>query len=285
MNYPKNPGVFLAFSSALAYGLGDAGVRLMVEAVSVWGLVFLRGLLGLVATIFIAGLFGKKLWGENIRLLSLIGLSSFLASCLTFTAFSRIPLYQALAILYLYPILSLGLAALINGEPISAGDGLKAFLALGGCLLLIWPDEAAGLIFDFGHPAGLTGCLLYSLSIVLARRLGSANSGLEPLFHYSLCCVLLVPLLALFFGQGLNLEPNLQAAQGLLVVSLTALGQFFGFAALRWLPAHTVGTIGTLEVVIGALFSWLFFHDPITVRAFLGGGLILAIALSIRAKA
>jgi len=285
MKHTKNPGFFLAFSSALAYGLGDAGIRLTVGAVSVWGLVFLRGLLGLVVTTFIAGLFGRKIWGENIRLLLLIGLSSFLASCLTFTAFSRIPLYQALAILYLYPILSLGLAALINREPISAGDGLKAFLALGGCLLLIWPDETAGLIFDFGHPAGLTGCLLYSLSIVLTRRLGPANSGLEPLFHYSLCCVLLVPFLALFFGQGLNLKPDLHAAQGLLAVSLTALGQFFGFAALRWLPAHTVGTIGTLEVVIGTLFSWLFFHDPITVRVLFGGVLILVVALSTRSKA
>jgi len=284
MKYLKSPGLFLAFGSALFYGFGDAGVRLTVGGVSVWGLVFLRGLIGLTLTSFLAGFFGKKLWGDKVRLLSLIGLSSFLASCLIFTAFSRIPLYQALAILYLYPIISLGLAALINREPISAGDGPKAILALVGCMMLVWPDEAADLIFDLGHAAGLAGCLLYSLAIVLTRRLGSVNSGLEPMFHYSLYCVLLAPFLALLFGQELNLKPDLNAAQGLLAVSLSGLGQFLGFAALRWLPAHTVGTIGTLEVAIGALFSWLFFHDPITARALFGGSLILGVALSIRTK-
>jgi drug/metabolite transporter (DMT)-like permease len=216
--------------------------------------------------------------------LPLIGLCAFLATCLTFTAFSRIPLYQALVILYLYPILSLGLAALINREPVSAGDGLRALLALGGCLLLVWPDEAAGLVFGSGHVIGLAGSFLYSLSIVLIRRLGTANSGLEPLFHYSIACTLGALPLALIFGQELGLSLNLEAAQGLLVVSLTGLGQFLGFAAVRWLPAHTVGTIGTLEVLIGALFSWLFFHDPMTVRALFGGGLILGTALSIRPK-
>ena len=282
---PRNPGLILAFSSALAYSLGDTGVRLTVEVLAVLGLVFLRGLAGVVVTTVAARFLGKKPWGANIRLLTLIGLSAFLATFLTFTAISRIPLYQALVILYLYPVMSLGLASLINGEAVSAGDGLRAFLALGGCLMLVWPDEAAGLVFDFGHPVGLAGCFFYSLSIVLTRRLGSANSGLEPLFHYSLHCVLGALLLALFFGSGLNLKPDFQTAQGLLAISLTGLGQFMGFAAVRWLPAHTVGTIGTLEVALGALFSWLFFHDPMTVRAISGGCLILGTALSIRARA
>jgi drug/metabolite transporter (DMT)-like permease len=68
------------------------------------------------------------------------------------------------------------------------------------------------------------------------------------------------------------------------VISLTGLGQFLGFSALRWLPAHTVGTIATLEIAIGALFSWLFFHDPMTVRAIFGGSIILGAALSSRAR-
>jgi drug/metabolite transporter (DMT)-like permease len=281
----KNPGLVLAFSSALAYSLGDVGVRFTVEALSVLGLVFMRGLLGVVVITIVARRLGKKPWGANIRLLALIGLSSFLATFLTFTAISRIPLYQALVILYLYPVISLGLAALINGESVSAGDGLRAFLALGGCLLLVWPDEAAGLFIDLGHPAGLIGSLMYGLSIVLTRRLGSANSGLEPLFHYSVNCVLGALLLTLLLGSELNLKPDLKTAQGLLAIGLTGLGQFMGFAAVRWLPAHTVGTIATLEIAIGALFGWLFFHDPMTVRAILGGCLILGTALSIRAQA
>ena len=282
---PKNPGLILAFGSALAFSLGDTGVRLTVEALAVLGLVFLRGLAGVIVTTAVARFLGKKPWGANIRLLTLIGLCGFLATFLTFTAISRIPLYQALVILYLYPVMSLGLASLINGEAASAGDGLRAFLALGGCLMLVWPDEAAGLFFDFGHPVGLAGCFFYSLSIVLTRRLGSANSGLEPLFHYSLHCILGALLLALFFGAELNLKPDFKTAQGLLAVGLTGLGQFMGFAAVRWLPAHTVGTIGTLEVALGALFSWLIFHDPMTIRAILGGCLVLGTALSIQARA
>ena len=267
----------------MAYALGDTGVRLVTGEVTVLGLVFLRGLLGLSVTAVLGRLYKRRFWNANFRLLSLIGLCAFLATCLTFTSLSRIPLYQALVILYLYPILSLGLAALINKEKIAAGDGVRALLALGGCLMLIWPDEAAGLTLDIGHLAGLAGSLLYSLAIVLTRRLGSGNSGLEPLFYYSLFCVLGTMPLALSLGQEIGLQPDMAAAKGLLVVSLAGLGQFLGFAALRWLPAHTVGTIGTLEVLIGALFSWLLFHDPMTARAIFGGLIILGTALSIRA--
>jgi drug/metabolite transporter (DMT)-like permease len=284
MKYQKNPGLFLAFGSAVAYTLGDTGVRLTVGELSVWGLVFIRGLLGMAGAATAALLLRKKLWGANFRLLSLIGLSGFLCTSLMFSTIVRIPLYQAFVILYMYPIFSLILAALINGEKISAGDSLRAFLALMGCLFLVWPDESAGLTLDIGHFLGLAASLCYSLSIVLTRRLGSDNSGLEPLFHYSLHCALGAIPLALLFGQGLGLNLNLNSVAGLLVATLSTMGQFLGYAALRWLPAHTVGTIGTMEVALGALLSWLFFHDPMTARAIFGGGLILGVALSVRPK-
>ena len=286
MSANKNPGLPLAFGSALAFALGNVGVRLAVDEITVWGLVFLRGLLGVAVIAAVALWHKKQLWGGHGRLLSAIGLCGFLSTACTFTAISRIPLYQALVILYLYPILAIALAAAINGEKIFAGDILRAFLALGGCLLLIWPDETAGLALDIGHLVGLTGSLLYSLSAVLTRRLGQANSGLEPFFNYSLWCSLgAIPLsLVMPGGNGLGLESWFEVGTGLLAVSQTALGQFLLYAAVRWLPAHKAVVIGTLEVAGGALASWLIFQDPITARAALGGVIILSVALSARAR-
>ena len=286
MGKKKNPGLFLAFTSTLAYTLGDIGVRLVIGDLTPLGLVFLRGLLSLATAIIAARILKRQLWGRHWLLLSISGLFFFMATCSVFTAISLIPLYQVFVLLFMYPLLAIFLAWPINNEKIVGRDVFKACLALGGCILLLWPDKAAGLSFSFGHILALFGSLCHSVSSVMVRRLGEANSGFEPLFHYGLYCVLGTVPLAWLLGMDLGLlRGGLEGtAYGFVTVSLTSLGLLLNFAALKWLPAHQVGIIGTLEMAGVALASWLLFQDPITARAILGGALVLAVSLSIRSR-
>lgn len=280
----KNPGLILAFASAITFSLGNIGTRFMASEMSTWGLIFLRGCLGVALVWLVAGRLKKTLWGNNWKSLSLIGLLGFLSTSCTFTAIYRIPLYQAMVLLYLYPAFAIVLSALINREPVYLRDGLWVALAIFGCVLLIWPDEAAGLNFQIGHLIGVLGSFLYGLGFVLARRLGAANSGLEPIFHYSLWAAVGAIPMAYLFGAGLGYQSGSAIMAGFLVGGLASLGQLMGYAAVRWLPAFKVGVIGTLEVFGGALASWLIFDDPMTARAAAGGFIILFVALTIRSR-
>ncbi|MDR1921868.1 MAG: DMT family transporter [Candidatus Adiutrix sp.] len=277
-----DPGAALAFGSALAYCCLNVGVRFMIDELSVAGILVVRGLVGVIVTVMAARAFKKRLFGGNKKLLLLIGLCGSLSTICTTTAIARIPLYQALVLLYLYPALSVVFAYFINSSSISLRDGALAALAFCGCLVLIWPDSSAGLALDPGHFIGLGGAALYGLGFVLASRLGDENCGLEPVFYYSLWSLigLFAAIAALDLPTGLGGARPVGAAVGLAVIALTAM--LMGYAALRWLAPYKVGVIGTLEVFGGALSSWLIFHDPITFRALIGGMIILTAALKLR---
>jgi drug/metabolite transporter (DMT)-like permease len=281
----KNPGLILALASPLAFTCFNVGVRLITaDTLSIWGLLFLRGCIGATLVYLVARALKKSLWGRNRGLLMLIGLSGFLSTACTTTAITLIPLFQAVVILYLYPSWAIILSALLNQESVQLRDALGVALALFGCILLIWPDESAGLSLKAGHLVGLLGSFLYGLGFVFTRRLGDDNSGLEPIFHYSLFAALGALPLSLAFGAKLGISSVAGIWAGLALGAVGSLAQMMGYAALRWLPAYKVGVLGTLEVLGGVLGSWLVFNDPMTARAVLGGALIIFVAFGIRPK-
>lgn len=278
----SNPGLSLAFGSALAYTCYDVGVRALIGELSVWGLLLLRGCLGVLVIGFLARLFARRLWGQRTSLLLAVGGSAFMASVCNATSLSSIPLYQALMIIYLYPVFTLLLAAPFNGEQVRRRELGLVGLAFLGSLALVWPDEAVGLDFSIGHLIGILGSFLYSVSQILIRRLGPGNSGLEPMFYYSLFALLFSTPLALLFGSHLGIGRLSGLGAGLLLAALGIAAQLTGYAALRWIPGFKVGIIGYLEVLLGGLVSWLIFSDPMSPRALTGGVLLVLVAIRLR---
>jgi drug/metabolite transporter (DMT)-like permease len=279
MFFIKNPGIILAVFSAIAFSLGDIGVRSLLGSgqgdLTVWGLVFLRGLLGLLVLSILAKKRKTKLCSPVWKKFLLIGFLGFCSTSLTFTAISLIPLYQALVILYLYPVMAMLIAFLLKMEKLDRFDPFWVVLALAGCLLLIWPEKNVAFKLELGHIAGLTGSFCYALSFILTRRLGKLQSGLEPMFFYSLCCALAALPIAYLLGTTLNINSVQLVLSGLLVGGLTSFGQLLCYLAVLWLPAHKVGVIGNLEVFVGALAGWLFFKERLSLAAIIGGLIIL----------
>ncbi len=115
----RNPGLLLALGSPLAYSLQNVWMRFQLDgSVTVWGLLLMRGLLGLAAMGLAARLLKKGLPSRNRRRLLLTGLSSYLSTICIILAIGNIPLYQALVLLYLYPALSVPLNYFLNGAPV-----------------------------------------------------------------------------------------------------------------------------------------------------------------------
>mgnify|MGYP003701367733 CR=1 FL=1 len=274
----SNPGLGLAFSSALFYTSYDVGVRSLIGDLSVWGMLFLRGCVGLTVMLVLARIFSRPLWGRQTPLLLLIGFFAFGSSICNAISLSSIPLYQALMIIYFYPVFTLLLAGPVNGEPVTGRDLTLTLLAVAGGMALVWPDQAVGLEFRPQHIVGIGGAFLYSLGQVSIRRMGPGNSGLEPIFFYSLYAFFLAVPMSMIFNVELGLNSFGGVGGAFILATLGISAQLSGYAALRWIPGFKVGIIGYLELLIGGFISWLVFSDPMGLRA-LAGGMIVVFAV------
>ncbi|MDR1295866.1 MAG: DMT family transporter [Deltaproteobacteria bacterium] len=276
MSSPHKKGLILAVSSPLAFSFFNAGVRVVSEQMSVLGLLLIRGCTGMLVIAAAARLLGAGLWPPDKGRLALIGLSGACAAVCNTFAFTMVPLYQALVILYLYPSQAVLLAAVLYGEKITKKEVLGVAVAFVGCVVLVWPGGAAGMSFQLGHLLAFCGGGFYALSFVLTSRLGDENSGgLEPIFFFLLFCAVVSPLVSLVTGIGPGVDGLPEFWRGCLVGFLGTAGQLLAFAALRFLPPYKVGVIGSMEILGGALFSLFLFRDPMGVQSIVGGVLIL----------
>jgi S-adenosylmethionine uptake transporter len=200
------------------------------------------------------------------------------------TAITLIPLYQALVLLYLYPALSVPLAWLINNERCGLLEIVGVGVGFVGCALLVWPDQASGLEFNLGHLLSMWAALMFALASVLIRRLKEDNDGLWPLFSYSFFGFVCAWPLAKLLGIPLGFSDLGEFGQGALLGLIGSMAQLISYAALKYLPAFKVGVIGTLEILGGVFAGWLIFHESLTLRALLGGVLVLYAAFGFREK-
>ena len=276
-------GLLLAFAATLAYCGLNIGVRQYSdEGLTVWGILGVRGLLAVAAAVVAARIFKINVWGSNKGLLILLGFFSFLGNIFLTSSLTVLPLYQAVVLIYLYPAMTIPQNYFINGSKVSRRDlGLLALTFI-GCLILVWPDTAAGLNLSKGHLIGFLGAFFYGLGFVLARRLGNDNSGLEPIFYYGLWAVIFCSVGIFVLGQNTGLNSPANYGQSVGLAFLAIFGLLATYTALRWLPPFKVGIIGTLEIFVGALASWLIFDDPMTIRTVIGGMIILYTALKLK---
>jgi drug/metabolite transporter (DMT)-like permease len=214
----------------------------------------------------------------------MVGLVSALSTVCTTTAITYIPLYQAVVILYLYPAFTVLLSIIFRVDKITLRAFLGVAAAFIGCVLLVWPDEVAGLALSWAHGLGVLGSFFFAATLVLIRRLGQGHSGLEPFLFYCLASILVAYPLSHLFGSGLGIDSLSEVGRGAALAAIGALAQLMAFAAVKYLPPYKVGIIGTLEVLAASLASWLMFSDPFTFRAGIGAAIIIYAAFGFSAK-
>jgi len=165
-------------------------------------------------------------------------------------------------------------AFLFFGEKIGMRRAVALLIGFVGVVVLA-TGKLSGLSIGPAVLAGALASLLYGVGVNLVKRhmtgLPPAASGAATLGSGA---VLLAPLAITHWPQ----TPVPMLAWG----SALALGMVCtGFAFLLYYRLiYRVGpalasTVTYLIPVFGALFAWLFLHEPITARMLLAGGLIL----------
>lgn len=274
-------GVLLAVTGTFFYGFLGLAIKFSGESsATVWQIMAGRGLLGILLVTLIARVFNIRLITGDTKGMLLIGLFNFTGSALITVALTSIPIFEALILWFLLPAWTTLLAVRFLGERITAVIALCLLMAIGGAVVVLWPEEGAGISgLSWGHLAGLFSALSAAVGFICIRR----YSGHHPLSHFfHFCVVALVAAGILQLFQDTPYVPPVMALSGIAVAGLLGgLGQMMIFAAVKFIPPGAVTVISMGEIIVAAVGAYFLFNESVTLAVFCGGGMIIAAAFGI----
>jgi drug/metabolite transporter (DMT)-like permease len=284
-------GVALVLASAAMFGINGAVSKLVLRAgLDAPQLTLLRaagaflGLL-LLSAVLRPGVRRLRVTRGELPLLIVYGLSGFfLVPMLYFVAINRIPVGIALLFEYTAPLLVALWARFGQRRQVRPRlwGGLALSLAGLACVAEVWGDlrlDALGVL------AASVNAVLLAAYYVLGAR-GVANRDTLSLTTWAFGAAAVAGLItrAVTAGAG-GWEPVTGTEAGVPVALLCAYVVIFGSivpyllvaAALRDLPATSVGILGMAEPVIASAFAWVTLggSEALNAAQLAGGGLVL----------
>lgn len=291
-------GVMLGLLSALAFSSSGPFAKPLLEAGWSLGatLVLRMGLAAMVLTPWLVRALVREpaLLRRHGAVMVALGLTG-MAGCqlFYFAALQRMPVAIALLVQYLAPVMVVGYAWLRTRVRPSALVVTGSLLAMTGLVLVV---DVAGAQFD------LTGTLLALGAAVCAAAyfllLDRASDDLPPLALASaglwvgaaLIGVLVLTGALPFHAPAVEvLLAGIGVPSWLAIVWIacgaTTLGYALGVLAVPRIGARVASFVGLAEVLFALLFAWLLLGETPTIVQTLGGTLIIAGVVAVRADA
>jgi S-adenosylmethionine uptake transporter len=218
---------------------------------------------------------------EMLPINALRGATIALSAFLFFWGLSVLPLAEAVTIAFIAPLMIPPLAALFLGERMQAGNVAAGLIGFTGVLVAVGVDPSAiGADRLLGVAAVLLSAFTYALTIVITR-LRAAKDGpsvlsllgaIFPLCFLSPFLIWQVPA-AQWLPRGIDwLWVGLAGLTGAIAL------QFIARAYARS-EAQLLAPFEYTALFWAALFGWLFFSEPVSLRTWAGAAIIIAACL------
>jgi S-adenosylmethionine uptake transporter len=271
-------GVPLAFLAYAAFAFSDASVRLLDGAFSPFQVTFTGALLGLVALPFVRttgdrmrDVFSatrRSLWVARAIGSSVSGISSVVA-------FTRLPMPEAFALIFLMPLLVTLLSVVFLKEHVGRWRWAAVGIGFVGVLMVLRPGVRA---FDLGHAAALICALSSAIVIVLFRAGGSSEKRISML-GAGLVGPLVINGVALLWLDAFRWpgahEAALLASYGLLAI----LGQALLMLAAQRVAVSRIAPPQYSQMIWAVGLSYLVFHQSVDAPTFAGIAVIIGAGL------
>jgi drug/metabolite transporter (DMT)-like permease len=179
-----------------------------------------------------------------------------------------------------FPVFVAFLEPLFFQEKLQLIDILRALLALTG-IIILQPhfelnERTQGILW--GIASGGT----FALLTLLNRRFVRQHSSMTITLYQDLFAAVALLPFVLAAGQTVTFRDVFLLA--VLGVLCTAVAHSLFIAGLHGISARTASTIACLEPVYGTFLAVLFLGEELTLRTFLGGVLIVGVALHATVK-
>ncbi|MDO8705684.1 MAG: DMT family transporter [Sulfuricaulis sp.] len=199
---------------------------------------------------------------------------------------------RVLLLFYLSPLWATLMGWLFLHERITRTGFASLVIAMSGALLMLW-NPILGAPWPQGKAdwMALTAGFAFALSNVVTRKLQDVSIEAKVLSVWSGVMIVGVPMIVI----GFVIDPDsirMPHPSGSILVSAVALG-LFGILLMTLLvqygvthmPVHRSAVLALIELVAGAIAQQLLTDEVVTLREWVGGGLIVVGAyLSARAS-
>jgi drug/metabolite transporter (DMT)-like permease len=193
-------------------------------------------------------------------------------------ALQSVPLGELQAISLVYPLLVTLFAIPFLGEKV----GVFRFVAVGvgfaGALIIVRPG---GLPLDWGVLFAMLSSTLYSIYIVITRKVSQHDSAATSMAFTGIVGLVLSSAVGVFYWQPMGWTDVLLL---LSIVVTTCLGHGLMVFALSMAPASTVQPFNYFSLPWAIVLSAVVFGDWIDPISLVGAGVIVAAGLVVMAR-
>lgn len=278
---PAIPGALLGLGlGTLAFGLFsgmDALVKWLSAGYPVHQMVFSNAVLALLPVGIWAWRTGgfRQLRTRRLSLHVLRGLCGLLSAFLAFTAFSRMPLTGAYAIIFATPLLITALSVPVLGEQVGWRRWSAILAGFAGVLIMLRPGAET---MSLGALAAIGAACASAFRVLLVRRLSTTETTASIAFYSNVTILLaMTPVLIVEHAMPGLQDAILMATAGLLGgIALIAL-----INAYRCAQAALVAPFQYTQMIWGTLFGLLLFGELPDAAVLLGASVVAASGLFI----
>jgi drug/metabolite transporter (DMT)-like permease len=177
-----------------------------------------------------------------------------LSALMFFSAIARMPLANAMAVFFVYPLLILVISALVLGESIGWLRWAMVILGFIGAALIIRP---AVYEMSLGVPFALASGTAYAIAMMVTRKLASHDPAVMTAAISALLGAVVYSLLVPFVWKmpGLSDWPMMA-----LMGAIAAMGHLLIIRAHRVATASQLAPYGYTEILAAILFGFVVHH-------------------------
>ncbi len=147
-------------------------------------MIFFFGYCAMTATQILRGEDMRSYWARPVKDYLFWLSTAGLYTILIFIAFRTVPVFEANILNYLWPVLLIVFAALLNKEPVTAVQIIGGLLGFAGTVTVFLPADGAPAFADFhwGHGLSLFSASVWAFYSAMARRIHYPAGFLGPVF-------------------------------------------------------------------------------------------------------
>jgi len=254
----------------LSMVLMQASVKLLSDALHPFVITLFRALLVFIIILPILlwnGLGTVKT--SSIKLQVIRGGVGGVCMLCMFTGFSLVSLPEATSLLFTVPIFATILSVMFLSERVGIKRWGAIFLGFAGILVITRPDISLNL----GHLLLLSAAILWSISIVIAKKLTEKDTIISITFWQAMGCVPLALIASLFVWE----TPTLTQLLYLLgIAGLGTLGHALVYASLKLGKVSFLLPLDYIRIIWSTLLGFLLFGSLPTLYLYAGTFLIIS---------
>lgn len=256
--------------------------------------IAIRGVVAVLILLAYIALDGKieSLRSKRMGLLIVRGLVLMMAYTTYYLAFPSMPLANIVALWFTVPLFVTALAGPFLGEKVGVRRWAAAIVGFAGVLIIVRPLADS---FSLASLLPIASALTYSISALMARRMGETESAPVMSFYQNLVYLLVALAMAAIFGSGGfegTSDPSLEfLVRGWVTPSwidlalLAACGVIASIAtvlltqAYRMAEANFVACFEYSAIIWATLGGYLFWREVPDVYFVVGAALIVVAGL------